>query len=143
MKRVHLLKDQKGTSMIFALVLFLVVTVFGVNLLNAVNANVLDTNKELEKEQTLLYITSAYEVVNEMICEGKFLDAGKMPSGAKAEFSGKNNPVKIELKFLPKSSGIQATIIITCNSEAYEINNYYVKTGDKYRLERCYGLEGA
>ena len=89
-KILNKLKERQGTTMLLVVCLFLVLCVMGINLLNVANANVTNTSREVEQQQTMFYVSSIYQIVDEMIIEGKFTDAsGALPtevtaSGGKA-----------------------------------------------------------
>lgn len=145
-----LMTGKEGTSMIFALLLFLFMAVLGINLVNAVNAKTSNTGREFAKEQELLYLASIFEVVDGMIQNGSFADAGTgaMPLTAKADIETPDSPgdkIQVEIRF--KSSNavtLTANISMKYQSNTYLISGYYKKagTGNQYKLERCNGLEG-
>lgn len=142
-KNFHI--DKKGTSMLFALLLFILLLVLGINLLNAVYADTVNTQEEMKKEQTLFYISSAFEVVNEMITRGAFYDdtSGKVSEKATTVFHTDDGDLNVDVVLKQKTSSLSAKIIMKYDGTDYEINCYYKKSGASglYSLERCSGLE--
>ncbi|MBO5292967.1 MAG: hypothetical protein J6B10_07305 [Lachnospiraceae bacterium] len=148
------LADKRGASMVLVVCLFLVLCVLGINLLNVANANVINTALEQEKEQTMLYVSSVYDIVNDMIEDGAFSDpaTGLLPDTAETkdasgfqDGNGKNIPVKVT--FHKGAMPIEAHIEITCTgadgtAETYTVISTYSSSGvaGGYRRESCKGL---
>lgn len=145
--------NQKGSSMLLVVCLFLILTVFGVNLLNAVNSNVFQTKSEFQKEQTMLYVNSIYDVVNQKIEEGAFLkDDNTLPQEVTAllgqGFTDSNgNDIGVRIQFSANTLPIQADVTITIKDEAgrdeeYLIRSTYSRVAGEKKLvrESCKGL---
>lgn len=145
--------NQKGSSMLLMVCIFLVLAVLGINLLNAANSNVSNTRFEYEKEQTMLYVTSVYEIVNGMIEDGSFSDAaGTLSDGAvtmdnQGFQDSRQNDIRVEVKFFTDTLPIRAEAAIgIINSsgkiETYTIVGTYSKAGviGNYVRESCKGV---
>lgn len=145
--------NQKGASMLLIVCIFLVLAVLGTNLLNAANANVSNTKTEYDKEQTMLYVSSVYEIVNDMVESGDFSDStGSLPSKAETTASqpfldGNNQDVKVSIAFQTTGVPIIADITVTCKNpsgqeESYTIRSTYSRTGElgKFTRNSCKGL---
>jgi hypothetical protein len=147
-KRVRTkLKEQKGTTMILIVCLFLLLSVLGINLLNAVNANVTNTPLELEKEQTMISVGSIYDVVNTLIESGELSDTstGILPtemnvSGFK-DISDRNIGVKVTADSSAGTTKVFVTITFESSGETYAVKSTYESAGGgKYRCKTCYGM---
>lgn len=145
--------NNKGSSMLLVICVFLVMTVLGINLLNAVNANVSNTKYEYDKEQAMLYVSSIYDIVNSMIENGSFSDdMGTLPSEAetidsKGFKSGAGENIEVHIEFSKASLPIISYITISYidssgNNQSYTIKSTYSKSGikGKYIRESCKGL---
>lgn len=139
--------------MMLTVCLFLVLTVMGINLLNLANANVSNTTLEYDKEQKLLYVSSIYEVINEMIEGGTFSKSdGSLPQTVQtvenqAFKDGQNQDIQVRIDFKTDVAPIKAEIKITCENadgtkDEYKIISTYSNTGEvgKYKRESCKGL---
>lgn len=136
--------------MVLAVCLFLVLCVLGINLLNAANAKTTNTALELQKEQTLLYVSSVYETVNEMVESGKFSDDdGMLPKEVvtTAGFQdGNGREIDVKLTFAQNTMPVRADMDITIEDEKGTAQTYTVITtysnsdGGLYRRESCKGL---
>lgn len=149
------LKEKKGTSMLLIVCLFLILCVMGINVLNAANANVMNTAEELEKEQTMLYVSSVYEIVNKMIEDGEFSDAaGNLPGGGLTSTSlgslkdGSGKDITVKVEFQTGSTPIVVKTTITCvgstEPKDYTIEGTYEKDNSNYghyRRRSCRGLK--
>lgn len=148
------LGEKKGTSILLVVCLFLIFCVLGISLLDAANANVVGTSEELEKEQTMLYVSSVYEIVNDMIEDGEFSDAttGALPDMVETVaggelIDGRNQPVSVKLEVEPGTMPIKVHMAITCVDEngaeqTYTIVSTYSQGGTVgcYKRESCGGL---
>lgn len=148
------LGEKKGTSILLVVCLFLIFCVLGISLLNVANANVTGTSVELEKEQTMLYVSSVYEIVNDMIEEGVFSDAvtGALPDCAETVAGGEltdgsNQPVRIKIETESQTIPITAHMTITCvdasgTEQTYTVDSTYSRggTAGSYKRESCGGL---
>lgn len=148
------LHEKKGTSILLVVCLFLVFCVLGISLLNAANANVTATSGELDKEQRMLYVSSVYEIVNDMIEDGAFSDAvtGALPDCVETVAGGEltdgsNQPVRIKIETEAQALPITAHITITCvdgsgTEQVYTIDSTYSHGGTAgcYKRESCGGL---
>lgn len=148
------LREKKGASMVLVVCLFLVLCVLGINLLNVANANTVNTALEHEKEQTMLYISSVYELVNEMIEDGSFSDpvTGNLPEETKTSSGetftdGNGKEIVVKIKFLQGTMPVEAQIEITCidsagNPDAYTVVTTYTRGGapGTYIRASCKGL---
>lgn len=148
------LGEKKGTSILLVVCLFLVFCVLGISLLDAANANVIGTSEEIEKEQTMLYVSSVYEIVNDMIENGEFSDAatGALPDCVETVaggelIDGRNQPVSVKIEVEPVSMPVKTHITITCVDEngteqIYTIDSTYSRGGTvgSYKRESCGGL---
>lgn len=140
--------------MVLVVCLFLVLCVMGINLLNVANANVVNTALEMEKEQTMLYVGSIYEIVNEMIESGAFSDpvTGLLPEKVKTSAGqgfrdGNDKDIAVEIEFLRGTMPVEARIAITCtdaqgNSRTCTVVSTYSAGAavGQYRRESCKGL---
>lgn len=150
------LKEKEGTSMLLIVCLFLILCVMGINVLNAANANVTNTSEELEKEQTMLYVSSVYEIVNKMIEDGKFNDAaGNLPEGIfSSEPSGflkdgNGNNITVQVEFKTTTTPVVAKITIQCKDssgmdKSYTVEGTYQKDNSgsgHYERQSCKGLK--
>jgi hypothetical protein len=141
------LKEQKGTTMVLVVCLFLLFCVLGISLLNAANANVTNSTLELEKEQTMILAGSIYDVVNELIEDGALTDAatgalmGEMDVSGFKDGNDRNIRVKVETDGL---GGIVTVLVnITFEGSGEELcvkSTYESAGGGKYRLRNCYGV---
>lgn len=149
------LKEQKGASILLMVCLFLLFCVLGINLLNAANANTSDTSLELQKEQTMLYVSSVYEIVNDMIEAGEFSDAatGQLPDAVETTAGGsltdaEGHPVTVHIAFQQGTIPIIAEMTISCTDETgtpqeYKIDTTYSNGAvlGTYKRESCRGLK--
>lgn len=148
------LGEKKGTSILLVVCLFLIFCVLGINLLNVANAKVTNTSMEMDKEQTMLYVSSVYEIVNDMIENGEFSDAstGALPDSVETVTGGEladgnNQPVSVKLEVEPGTMPIKVHIAITCmdgngDAQTYTIVSTYSQGGTlgKYKRQSCGGL---
>lgn len=146
------LKERQGTTMLLVVCLFLVLCVMGINLLNVANANVINTSREVEREQTMFYVSSIYQIVDGMIEDGKFSDAsGEVPdqataSGGDALKDTNGRDISVTVKFEKDGEGLTAWIQITCYNregepETYTMKSNYVRNvSGNYQRESCEGL---
>lgn len=139
--------------MLLVVCIFLVLAVLGTNLLNTANANIFTTKTEYDKEQTMLYVSSIYDIVNEMIEDGKFSDAwGNLPaeaetSAAQPFYDGDGKEIKVKVKFVTDTLPFTSYIVITARNaqgsdDTYSIKSTYSKASElgKYKRESCKGL---
>lgn len=151
-KILNKLKERQGTTMLLVVCLFLVLCVMGINLLNVANANVTNTSREVEQQQTMFYVSSIYQIVDEMIIEGKFTDAsGALPtevtaSGGELLKDQNGRDISVKVKFESDGGRLTAWMQITCYSregepETYTVKANYVKNvSGNYERESCEGL---
>lgn len=148
------IKEKKGASMLLIVCLFLVLCVMGINLLNAANSNVANTALELEKEQTMLYVSSVYDIVNEMIENGDFYDAVSgelkdMSTSAGNTFrDAEGEDIVVEVTFSHATMNVSATVNILLKNgnvtEEYVIESVYQEDPGmpgKYKRLSCRGFK--
>lgn len=145
------LKNKKGSSMLLAVCLFLVLAVLGINLLNAASANVNQSGEEYEKEQAMLYVSSIYEIVNNMIEEGEFSDGDSLPASAEAKGedafpAGDGEKIEVSIRFYQESV-IRADVTITLKGQdggtrEFTVVTTYSNVGEPGKFKRisCKGL---
>lgn len=146
------IKERQGTTMLLVVCLFLVLCVMGMNLLNVANANVTNTSREVEREQTMFYVSSIYQIVDEMIIDGKFTDAsGAVPtqvtaSGGEMLVDKNGRDIAVVVKFHSDGGRLTAWTQVTCYSREGQPETYTVKAtymqnvSGNYERESCEGL---
>lgn len=142
--------NQKGSSMLLVICLFLVLAVLGINLLNAANANVSNTKAEFRKEQTMLYVGSVYDIVNKQIEDGFFMaDDFSLPDTVKVTGfrDRENKDIGVVVNFKADTVPVESDIVITCDNAQGEQQSYTVKSTysriagvKKLVRESCKGL---
>lgn len=136
--------------MILAVCLFLVLCVLGINLLNAANAKTMNTSYAQEQEQTMLYVSSVYDIVNEMVESGAFSDAaGRLPaevSSVAGFYDDCGKEIGVKLRFVTGTLPIKAQMDIIMEDgkgmpKTYTVSTVYSGNGSgTYRRESCKGL---
>lgn len=153
MNRIHIREqikqkftEKKGATMVLVVCLFLLLCTLGMNLLNASNANVVNTSLELQKEQTMLYVGSIYDVINDMIEQGDLSGSatGELPSEIKtSDFKdGSGNAIEVVISSAPSGGRTEVSMTFTFDGgDSYTVKSIYVNQGSgKYKRYMCKGL---
>lgn len=128
-KLPNIKNDNRGASLILVLAVFVVMLVVVMNLLLLVSSGNYSTKQEYEKEQTDLYLTSIYEILNTQMEEGIWKDAFVMGQTTTIDVTGfedaEGNAIPVEIKVSLDKTLADVEYNVTYGGEQYQIAAKY------------------
>lgn len=155
MKRIF--GKQRGSSMLLAICIFLILAVLGINVLAASYSGVQNMKSKYNTEQTLQYLNSIYEIVDKKICQGEFKLNGLWKAEKVGQKISETTPVNltigngktveayVEFYATEASNELKAKVYMKQDNVVYNITSVYTYNGSAsfggtYALKCCEGV---